>query len=105
MGEYELTVEYNPLTRFYFTPDPLDTIPQEHREVLELLEAYPDGISVVGLGAAYIEVNGLEQGGGLGDRKMRTILTALKRKGMARQDGATSSTGKKVAAKWTATQL
>ena len=74
------------------------------RDILELLETYPDGITVAGLGAAYIEVNGLEQGHGLGDRKMRTILTALGRKGMASKDGGTDASGKKVAAKWTANQ-
>ena len=100
VGEYELIVDYNPVTHFYDKPAPMDTIPGEHREILELLETYPDGITVAGLGAAYIEVNGLEQGHGLGDRKMRTILTALGRKGMARQVGGKDASGKKVAAKW-----
>ena len=104
VGEYELIVNYNPVTHFYDKPSPLDTIPGEHREILELLETYPDGITVAGLGAAYIEVNGLEQGHGLGDRKMRTILTALGRKGMASKDGGTDASGKNVAAKWCAQQ-
>ena len=104
-AEYELIVDYNPVTHFYDKPAPMDTIPGEHREILELLETYPDGITVAGLGAAYIEVNGLEQGHGLGDRKMRTILTALGRKGMARKDGGTDASGKNVAAKWCVQQM
>ena len=104
VGEYDLIVDYNPVTHFYHKPDPMDTIPEEHRDILELLEAYPEGITVAGLCGAYIEVNGLEQGHGLGDRKMRTILTALGRKGLARQDGSKDASGKKVAAKWTVTQ-
>ena len=104
IGEYELLLDYNLDTHYYHKPEPLDTIPGEHREVLELLETYPKGITVAGLGAAYIEVNGLEQGHGLGDRKMRTILTALGRKGMASKDGGTDATGKNVAAKWCAQQ-
>ena len=104
VGEYELIVNYNSATHYYDKPHPMDTLPEEHREILELLEAYPDGVTVAGLGGAYIEVNGLEQGHGLGDRKMRTILTALGRKGMARQDGGKDSSGKKVAAKWIANQ-
>ena len=95
VGEYELIVNYNPVTHFYHKPEPMDTIPGEHREILELLETYPDGITVAGLGAAYIEVNGLEQGHGLGDRKMRTILTALGRKGMATQGRWNRCDGKK----------
>ena len=104
VGEYELILDYNLDTHYYHKPDPLDTVPEEHREVLELLETYPDGITVAGLGASYIEVNGLEEGHGLGDRKMRTILTALGRKGLARKDGGTDATGKNVAAKWCAQQ-
>ena len=104
VGEYELILDYNLDTHYYHKPDLMDTIPGEHLEVLELLETYPDGITVAGLGAAYIEVNGLEQGHGLGDRKMRTILTALSRKGLARKDGGTDATGKNVAAKWCSQQ-
>ena len=104
VGEYEMILDYNLVTHFYHKPDLLDTIPEEHREILDLLETYPDGITVAGLGGAYIEVNGLEQGHGLGDRKMRTILTALGRKGLARQDGGTDASGKKVAARWSANQ-
>ena len=100
VGEYELIVDYNLDTHFYHKPDPMDTIPEEHRDVLELLEAYPEGITVAGLCGAYIEVNGLEQGHGLGDRKMRTILTALGRKGLVLKDGGKDASGKKVAARW-----
>ena len=104
IGEYELLLDYNLVTHYYHKPDLMDTIPGEHLEVLELLETYPEGTTVAGLGAAYIEVNGLEQGHGLGDRKMRTILTALGRKGLARQDGGKDASGKKVAARWSANQ-
>ena len=104
VGEYELILDYNLDTHYYHRPSPMDTIPEEHREILQLLETYPDGTTVAALGAAYIEVNGLEQGHGLGDRKMRTILTALGRKGLASKDGGTDATGKNVAAKWCAQQ-
>ena len=46
----------NPVTHFYDKPEPMDSaIPGEHREILDLLETYPDGITVAGLGAAYID--------------------------------------------------
>ena len=100
VGEYELIVDYNPVTHFYHKPDPMDTIPELNRDVLALLETYPDGITVAALCESYREANDLEVGHGLGDRKMRTILTALGRKGLARQVGGKDSDGKKVAAKW-----
>ena len=93
VGEYELILDYNLDTHYYHKPDLMDTIPGEHLEVLALLETYPEGITVAGLGAAYIEVNGLEQGHGLGDRKLRTILTALGRKGLASKDGGNGCDG------------
>ena len=102
VGEYDLIVEYNPVTHFYHKPDPMDTIPEENRVVLGLLEDSAEGLTVKDVGEAYREANGLEVGHGLGDSRTRTILRALERLGLARQDGGKDSSGKKVAAKWTA---
>ena len=104
VGEYELIVDYNPVTHFYHKPDPMDTIPKENREILELLEDSAEGLTVKDVGEAYREANGLEAGHGLGDSRTRTILRALERRALARQDGGRDASGKKVAAKWTANQ-
>ena len=102
VGEYDLIVDYNPVTHFYHKPDPMDTIPEENRVVLGLLEESTKGLTVKDVGEAYREANGLEDGHGLGDSRTRTILRALARLGLARQDGGKDASGKKVAAKWSA---
>ena len=33
VGEYELIVNYNPVTHYYDKPDPMDTLPEENRVV------------------------------------------------------------------------
>ena len=100
VGEYELIVDYNPVTHFYHKPDPMDTIPKENREILELLEDSAEGLTVKNVAESYREANGLEVGHGLGDSRIRTILRALERRALARQDGGKDASGKKVAAKW-----
>ena len=102
VGEYELIVDYNLDTHFYHKPHPLDTISEEHRDVLALLHDSAEGLTVKAVGESHREANGLEVGHGLGDSRTRTILRALERLGLARQDGGKDASGKKVAAKWTA---
>ena len=104
VGEYELIVEFNPVTHFYHKPDAMDTIPEDNRVVLGLLEDSTVGLTVKDVGDAYREANGLEDGHGLGDSKTRSILRALAKLGLTRQDGGTDANGKKVAAKWSAIQ-
>ena len=104
VGEYELIVNYNLVTHYYDKPDPMDTIPEENRVVLGLLEDSTKGLTVKEVGDAYREANGLEDGHGLGDGKTRTILRALQRLGLGRQDGGKDASGKKVAAKWYSNQ-
>ena len=100
VGEYELIVDFNPVTHFYVKPDPMDTIPEDNRNVLAVLEDSAEGMTVKAVGEAYRVANDLEVGHGLGDSRIRTILQALKRHALARQDGGTDASGKKVAAKW-----
>ena len=100
VGEYELIVNYNPVTHFYDKPEPMDTIPELNRDVLAILEDSAEGLTVKDVGESYREANGLEDGHGLGDSRIRTILRALERRALARQDGGKDASGKKVAAKW-----
>ena len=94
VGEYELIVNYNPVSHFYDRPDPMDTIPEDKRIVLALLEDSAEGLTVKAVGQAYREANGLEDGHGLGDSRIRTILRALERQALAPQEGGKDASGK-----------